>query len=129
MKARLLGIALIATLTGSCYRWAPEVEDPQRMLREEPGRVRVVMEDGSVVVDLREPRLVGDSLIGFERRGGTTSRRAIALADVQLLYTRRLDRGATVTAAALAGAGVAVVYTIIKAVGSERCDFCSDTTP
>ena len=76
-------------------------------------------------MELREPRVVGDSLIGFVHARNPGTRRAIAMAELQVIYVRRLDRGTTFGAAALAGAGAAVVYTIVKATTGETCSYCS----
>ncbi len=116
-----LAFVLVASTSG-CYRWRPELSSVDRAVREHPGRVRVASDVGTL--ELHGPGVVGDSLIGYTRNGRPGTRRAIALADVQVVYVRSLDRGATFGAAVLAGAGAAVVYTIVKARAVDTCTFC-----
>jgi len=117
MRIRVLSAAALLSLS-ACTSWHAQTGPAlQVVARHERGPVRVVRNDGSVLV-LRTPSVVGDSLVGV---GGSPPRRtSVALADVKRVDARELDPlktgGATVGALLAAGVvGLIVAFGVLHA--------------
>lgn len=119
MRKRFLGsAALLVLLAGACTSWrsqpGPAPEAIGRL--NGSGTVRVTRRDMSVLV-MRNPQVVGDSIVGVA--GDTPTRAAVAIADVQRIDARRVSATKTgglavgtvlvVSVVAIAAAFVAVV--------------------
>lgn len=115
-------VLLTATLTAACATWQPRAQDPAEVVgTEAPNHVRLHLGDHEAV-ELRDPRVSGDSISGLtDARGGT---RALALTDVTALDVRTFDAARTVGMVALSAAGVVVFFLI---VGAVACGLDSDS--
>ena len=106
---RSLGLcALMAT--GGCTRWQVQ-SAPAVAAIEEVGdrRARLTLVNGEQV-RIAAPRVVGDSVVGYEAPRESGSRRAVATAEVRRVEIQELDGGKTVGAAALAIGGVLLAW-------------------
>jgi hypothetical protein len=96
--------AAMATLVVGCTTWRVQWVSPETVIRrDQPGAVEVTRVDSSRVV-LRDPRIVGDSLVG-KVDGAVES---VALARVAYVAVRRGD-GAGTAGLVLLGALAAFV--------------------
>ena len=83
---------LLTTLLPACMSWRTESAAPDQVIaRDHPGRLRVERKDSTRVV-LSQPRLSGDSLIGFHNQMES----GMPLADVSSVAARKLDVAKTV---------------------------------
>jgi hypothetical protein len=93
----------------SCAHWRRQWVAPEAVVADErPVQIRVVRKDGTQLT-LRDPGVVGDSLIGMVEK----ERRAIALTDVDHLSVRR---GSALLPAVLVPLGILVGLGILFAV-------------
>jgi hypothetical protein len=113
---------LVILCLAGCTTWGPTTMSPRQLVQEQqPGHIRVLRTDGTHV-DMREPWLAMDSVVGIVRgrrgvpaTGGTARRRnvafvdtvSIALTDISAVETRRRSVGRTVV---LVAALAPVVY-------------------
>lgn len=120
---RMIALLLLVLYVPACTGWMEQSQPvPQVVAEKRPDEVRVYLRDGRRV-DLREPRVEGDSLVGRERlaQAGTTRtpewpRAAYALADIQRLETKETDSGKTWMAVAVIAA---VSIALIAALASS----------
>jgi hypothetical protein len=95
----------------------------QTILREEPGRIRVTLDDGSRVT-ISQPRIEGDSLLGFaydaKNRAYTDTVR-VALAEVTSVEREKADLGKSFNTVVLVG-GVVVLGGLIAMCSSDEFD-------
>jgi hypothetical protein len=94
LRRVVLPLALLAFLS-AFYKWVP-LEPPvaQAVAEEEPGTVRVTLADSSRIV-LKEPHIMGDSLIAFED-GKEPQTVALPLEDLRQVEEQRTNVPATV---------------------------------
>lgn len=92
---RPIAVALLAVFLSGCMHWSRTDLEPQHL----PHRVRVTLQTGAQM-QLGDPTIEGDSLVGFD-----PARRSIPLTQVKLAQVRKIDGGAT--ARLIAGAFVA----------------------
>ena len=91
-KLRLSAPMLLTTFLPACMSWRTESAPPEQVIaRDHPGRLRVERKDSTRVV-LSQPRLSGDSLIGFQNKMES----GMPLADVSSVAARKLDVAKTV---------------------------------
>jgi len=117
---RFIACILLPAYLAACSTWTTQEASPQQVLQDEqPDKVRVTLTDGSQV-EVYEPAVSGDTLIGL-REGQQVS---IPLASVTQLELREGD---TVKSIALAtgivvGVGALVVGGfLIWCAASEEC--------
>ena len=104
--ARLVGLtAFIGSSTG-CTSWS-RIPDS----RPVPSRGTVQIWSGAKDILLRDPRRLGDSLVG-EGPFEDTTRRAVALSDIDSLRAQDLDLGKVLIVGT--GMGMAVLYLFAK---------------
>ncbi len=93
----------------------------QTILREEPGRIRVTLDDGSRVT-ISQPRIEGDSLLGIaydaKNRAYTDTVR-VALAEVTSVEREKADLGKSFNTVALVG-GVVFLGGLIAMCSSDE---------
>ncbi len=122
---RIIACILLPCYLVACTSWKTQEASPQQVLEDEqPDKVRVTLTDGSQV-EVYEPALSGDTLIGFEKGsrdwrktedtpGGAVS---IPLSDVSALEVRKSDGGLTILAVfggLVLAAGVVIVVGYIS---------------
>jgi hypothetical protein len=97
-QLRPMSIALLIALLPSCYRWQEYGTSPQAALRAKPNSTLYISRTGDSVTVLRDPAVVGDSLVGKgvpAHAGGPGPRVAIPLTEVEGVRTRRMNGGQT----------------------------------
>ncbi len=94
LRRVILPLTLLAFLS-ACHKWVP-LEPPvaQAIAERDPGTVRVTLADSSRIV-LKEPHIMGDSLIAFED-GKEPQTVALLLEDLQRVEEKRANTPATV---------------------------------
>lgn len=105
MRAALLVLAVALAATG-CSTWRAQGLTPNAVIeREHPERLRVATHAGARI-DLKFPRVVGDSLFGVAADGP----RAIALEDIDHVAVRREDTArSAIVAPLVAGCVMALI--------------------
>ncbi len=86
--ARSVATVVIATLLTGCMIWEPASLTPQIIADSTPSVVRVTLLDGSRV-NVTEPYILGDSLIGDRYRG--RMRVAFPLNEIAVIETPEID--------------------------------------
>jgi hypothetical protein len=102
-------LALAAGLVCACKSWqAPRISPSEVIRQRQPTSIRVLRTD-STRIELRSPRVVGESLVGFrvEPSSSDSGPLAIPLSQVSQVTIRQPDpiRTAVVIAATLVGLG------------------------
>jgi len=98
---------LLLHLAG-CYSWQPVTVSPRQFVEEEqPGHIRISQADDEEL-ELRNPRIEGDSLAARISTYNRTGIVRIALADITAVEARRLSTPKTWGAVVLTGASFAV---------------------
>lgn len=118
---RVTATVLLALYLPACSRWAEQSQPvPQVVAEQRPAELRLFLRDGRQV-DLGEPRVEGDSLVGRERIAQAVStgapthgRAAYALGDIQRFETKEADAGKTWLVVAVIAA-VALVVILVSA--------------
>ena len=89
---RLFAAVVLTTFLLACTSWQVENAAPEQVIaRDHPHRLRVDRKDSTQVI-LFQPRLSGDSLIGFQ----SPSELSIPLSDVSSVAEHKLNVGETV---------------------------------
>ena len=109
--ARLLGLAAFIASSAGCTSWS-RIPDS----RPVPSRGTVQVWSGAEDILLRDPRRLGDSLVGVGPFEDTT-RRAVALSDIDSLRAQDLDLGKVLIVGT--AAAMAVVYMYAKGLGGS----------
>ena len=110
-------LMLLLHLTG-CYSWQPVTASPRQFVEEEqPGHIRISQGDDEEL-ELRNPRVEGDSLAARISTFNRTGTVRIALTDITAVESRRLQVGKTVLAI------VPVLLFLIGPVRLRACDNC-----
>lgn len=66
LRCRPLALLMLVVFLAGCYSWRPTTVSPRQVIEEEqPSRVRVTLNSGTVTV-IPDPVLVGDSIIPLE---------------------------------------------------------------
>ena len=120
---RLASLILLALYLPACSRWMEQTQPvPQVVAEKRPAELRLHLRDGRQV-DLRDPRVEGDSLVGRERsvQAGPVlapvhSRAAYALTEIQRYEAKEADTGKTWL---VAGGIVLVLGAVILMLGSS----------
>ena len=92
LAALLLGLTL-----GGCHSWRVATGNPSQAVLQEPSRtIRVQTRDGRVL-EIDEPKVVGDSIRGLVQYAPADSSApvVVALSDVRRLETKYFNRGKT----------------------------------
>ena len=116
---RLIACILLPAYLAACSTWTTQEVSPQQVIGEEqPDMVRVTLTDGSQV-EVYQPRVSGDTLMGL-REGQQVS---IPLASVTQLELREGDTGKSIAAAGIVvGVGALLVGGFfIWCAQSEEC--------
>jgi len=120
-----LASLLLALYLPACGSWQIGTPTPAEFIeKERPSQVRVTRVDGSVI-DLENPSISGDSLLGTAGQGvapyGSRQQVTIALSEVQ---TVAVSHTSELTIALLAGALVAIVVVGYCAASSGEFSPC-----
>ena len=112
LPRRLLAALALLAFLSACTKWSTTRDPVDQVIREqEPSKVRVTLADYSVV-ELRMPKIMGDTLKGYAVEVAPPNRPsrivAIPLEDVRQLEVREGDALAT-TAFFIAGIGITVL--------------------
>ena len=112
LRRVVLPLTLLAFLS-ACHKWVP-LEPPvaQAIAERDPGTVRVTLADSSRIV-LKEPHIMGDSLIAFED-GKEPQTVALPLEDLRQVEEQRTNVLATVGLVT----GIAVVTFVVVVVAA-----------
>lgn len=111
-----LAAGLAAVLAAGCTRWSVRDSPPGVVLRtDRPEQMRLTLADGARV-ELRSPRLSGDSLLGLSTHG---VRLAVPTDEVRQVEVRTTNTAGTV---ALVGLGVGAVLVAIAAASGGDDD-------
>jgi hypothetical protein len=103
----LISPLLIASYTAACHSWQPVGPTPAAYLREhQASAVRVTRSDGTLL-ELKEPRVVGDTLMGLRLKdsGQVADSLSLPVGEIHTLAVRESDTGRTL---ALVGGFVAL---------------------
>ena len=122
---RILSCILLPAYLSSCTAWHVQSASPAQVVQEEqPSRVRVTTIGRSDPVILLEPRVSGDTLVGFVKRDfsgapDTASALKIPLADISHVALHKTNAGKSV----LLGLGIVVgLVAVMVAVVAATCD-------
>ncbi|HEX8906250.1 MAG TPA: hypothetical protein VF771_15480 [Longimicrobiaceae bacterium] len=114
---RFFACSLAAALAlSACTSWRPQTAPaPEVVAAHGNGSVRVLRRDMSTI-ELRNPQVLGDSIVG--EAGDPPRRAAIAIADVQRIDVRRVSATRTggLTLAVLVVASAVAVVAVLAAV-------------
>ena len=120
---RASGLLLLAAWLSGCTTWRSHAVEPQQYISENrPGKVRLVLAD-SAVVQVQEPRILRDSVIGDQNVGNTNRRVAVPVAEVRSVQTGSISIGKT----ALAGAGLiggVILLVLLSNNAQTGCGYC-----
>lgn len=124
VRARLASL-LLALYLPACGSWQLGAPTPAEFIeKERPSEVRVTRVDGSVI-DLENPSIRGDSLLGTAGQSvapyGSRQQVTIALSEVQTVAVRHTSELMTVL---FAGAIVAIVGVVYCAASSGDFSPC-----
>lgn len=121
---RLAALILLALYLPACSRWMEQTQPVPRVVAEKrPAELRLHLRDGRQV-DLRDPRVEGDSLVGRERLAQTRqtrapeySRAAYALAEIQRYEAKEADTGKTwMTVAVIVVISIVVIAAAVSSM-------------
>ena len=122
---RILSCILLPAYLSSCTAWHVQSASPAQVVQEEqPSRVRVTTIGHSDPVILLEPRVSGDTLVGFVKRDfsgapDTASALKIPLADISHVALHKTNAGKSV----LLGLGIVVGMLVVSvALVAATCD-------
>jgi hypothetical protein len=117
-RRRARPLLLLLIYLSGCTSWQVEQVAPAQLIAErQPSRVRVTRADQSRVV-LRDPTIVGDTLVGALDSAKAVWESRVALSEVQRIEVRHGDAGRTI-GLALAAAGL-VVFGLYKAANAPE---------
>ena len=122
------GIALILAtiLTSGCMTWRPVVGPQSYLTAERPSHVRASLAGGQIV-ELYNPTVVANDLVGFQQKGVDSTRISIPMQIVRVVEVWQKDDGATTTLTlVLAGVAGLVVFGAVAA--STMCIGCGITS-
>jgi hypothetical protein len=103
--------SLILVVLGGCYSWKVEPAPlPELLERPEPPQVIRVDLPGDFQMEIAQPRIEGDSLVGIVP-GSDSVRRSVAASQINGIATRHFDGGKTAVA-------VLVPPLVILSIGS-----------
>jgi hypothetical protein len=107
-----LGLCLLASACATS--WEPVYGPvPQTAEAQQGRKVRLMMKEGGLPVEMQYLRVEGDSLVGFT--GEPPQRLAVAVEDVQLILVRQADADAPVNTA-IKTTGVVLVALIVASI-------------
>ena len=109
---RIIACVLLPCYLVACTSWKTQEASPQQVIAEEPGKVRVILTDGSQLV-LKEPAVSGDTLSGLD--DGTPVH--IPLAGVSSIAVKGTNAALT---------GVAVLGGLLLVAGVLLIAWCGD---
>lgn len=121
---RLAALVLLTLYLPACSRWMEQSQPvPQVVAEKRPAELRLHLRDGRQV-DLRDPRVEGDSLVGRERlaqarqtRAPEYSRAAYALAEIQRYEAKQADTGKTwMTVAVIVVVSIVVIAAAVSSM-------------
>lgn len=114
LRSVVIPLTLLTWFSG-CMKWSTQRMPVDELVSEkEPKKVRVTQAN-DYVVDLKSPRIDGDSLIGFSEND---TRIAIALADVKRIQIRTVNPVATTLL--VAGLGITLLAVIDAATTQPK---------
>ena len=123
-RIRRIAVMGLATLTGACTQWQPQLGPVAEVVSANRGQeIRVVRRDGAIL-DLTDARMIGDTLSGASIRGTDTLRLRLAPEEIARLEVRKADAASTV-ALVVVGLGVVVGGGLLIAAGSYENTCCS----
>jgi hypothetical protein len=118
---RLFAAAVLTTFLPACTSWRVAGAAPEEVMeRDHPDRLRVERKDSTEVI-LLQPRLSGDSLVGFQGH----SELSIPLSDVSSVAERKLNVGRSVgLAVGIPAMTLGVLYLIACSGGGSDYATC-----
>ena len=109
---RFIAMIIMTSYLAACTAWRV-----QEVVPEKAAQLRITMADGGRLL-LRDPRVMGDSLVGFVVQGPVSPservRVAFLAADLQRIEGRKVDASKTT----LAVIGLGVVIGLVVALGN-----------
>lgn len=88
---RHLAIVVIVIGASACTTWRQHGNAAEAVLGPRPvDDARITLVDGNVVI-LRDPRVVGDSVVGRQVSSGVSNRVALCIANIRVIETRDID--------------------------------------
>jgi hypothetical protein len=89
-RARAFAVLFAVAATTGCTRWTVVRGPVAERAANFRGMLRVEARSGAVLL-VKEPQVLGDSIVGTDGRPGQSSRVAVAMSDVENLEYRGLD--------------------------------------
>ena len=126
MLHRALSAVLLPAYLSACTSWqVPTVSPEQAITEDQPSKVRVTLTDSSVV-EMEQPRIVGDTLRGVVKSEAADSlvERDVLLADIANLEVSKTDATNSVLLGLGIVAGAIVVGAALYVISCA--DFCSE---
>lgn len=115
-------LVLVAWLSG-CTTWRTHPTDPQQYITEQrPDKVRLMLAD-SVIMQLQEPRILRDSVVGDQNVGNTNRRVAVPVGEVRAVQTGQFSFGKTAIAGIAIVSGAALLL-VLSANSQTGCVYC-----
>jgi hypothetical protein len=115
---RFVAALLLSAYLPACTAYH-QTEQPLAQLTASPkpvGRLCITKRNG-VRVEVREPRVISDSLVGQTSTPGQAEGRvAIALAEIQSSAVRKFDAGKTVAVLVIIGGSIALMSAAMNAM-------------
>jgi hypothetical protein len=120
---RASGILMLAVWLSGCSTWRTESVAPQQFITENrPGKIRLLLNDSNTV-QVQDPRILRDSVVGDQYVGNTNRRVAVPMGDILSVQTSHLNIGKT----ALYGAGIiggVALLVILSGQSNTGCVYC-----
>ena len=118
---RVVSAILLPLYLSSCTSWQVSPVSPEQAINEDqPSKVRVTLDDSSMV-EMEQPRMVGDTLRGLVKSGvdDSVAERDVLLADIATMKVQKTN----VTKSILLPVGiVAGVFVVLLIVAVVVCD-------
>jgi hypothetical protein len=115
---RKILVLLLPALAVACTSWHVESVSPVQVIAKQPAQVRVTLAAGDQLV-IRNPRVVGDSIVGVSARSKGPTPIGAPLVLVHGVATRRVSALKT----GLLAGGVLAVTVAVLIVRTAECGF------
>ena len=122
--------ALLALSGTACTTMRVSTEPPPvAVSRKSPEKARLLLKDGRKV-DIYQPALNGDTIVGFthNERSAARERLAVATADIVNVSVPKFSAGRTILAVTATVVGIAIIGGATASRSTPQQDTCEPTT-